>query len=375
MGVAGFQTGYDISDLGTYWEPGGLFGGRNGVVGITRESTGYGVFGWSKAISGTTSGVRGVSDSTSGRGVLGFASATSGATYGVYGVSNSSSGAGVYGQGENPTYGTGVYGQGTVYGVHGWATRTTALTYGVYGQTDSTYGRGVYGEAHGTSGSTYGVMGESESTEGRGVYGIASANTGTNYGVYGRSDSPSGYGGYFHGDVHVTGDLSAGGTKPFKIDHPLDPANRYLYHYSVESSEVLNQYSGNVTLDVDGEAWVELPVWFPAINKDYRYQLTPIGASAPTLYIAQEIEDGRFKIAGGAAGLKVSWQVTGRRDDPYVQYYGAPVEVDKPAGEQGTYLYPELYGQPEELGRDYLHHQELEETVEPEAAVPDALPE
>jgi hypothetical protein len=175
--------------------------------------------------------------------------------------------------------------------------------------------------------------------------------------------------------VQVQGDLSASGTKAFKIDSPLDPAHQYLYHYSLESSEVLNQYSGNATLDANGEAWVRLPNWFAAINKDFRYQLTPVGAPAPGLYVAQEMRSSaagsQFKIAGGPAGLKISWQVTALRNDPYVQAHGAPVVVDKPAGEQNTYLYPELYGQPPEKG---LGYQEFEPSAGAEPVAPNPGP-
>ena len=59
--------------------------------------------------------------------------------------------------------------------------------------------------------------------------------------------------GNFTGDVSVSGTLTAG-TKHFKIDHPLDPANKYLSHASVESSEMMNIYTGNVTTDAQGEA-------------------------------------------------------------------------------------------------------------------------
>lgn len=66
-GVAGFQTGYSTGDTGTYWKSGGLFGGRNGVIGISKEPGGYGVLGWNKATTGNTSiGVRGVTDSSTG---------------------------------------------------------------------------------------------------------------------------------------------------------------------------------------------------------------------------------------------------------------------------------------------------------------------
>jgi hypothetical protein len=116
---------------------------------------------------------------------------------------------------------------------------------------------------------------------------------------------------------------------------------------------MMNVYNGNVILDKNGEAWVELPAWFEALNQDYRYQLTPIGAPGPNLYVAEEITNNRFKIAGGAAGLKVSWQVTGIRHDPYAEANRIPVEEAKPTGEQGTYLHPQAYGQPETKGFDY----------------------
>jgi len=146
----------------------------------------------------------------------------------------------------------------------------------------------------------------------------------------------------FSRDVHVNGTLSkAGGS--FKIDHPLDPANKYLSHSFVESPDMKNVYDGTVVLDDDAGAWVELPDWFEALNRDFRYQLTAVGAPAPNLHIAEKIVGSRFRIAGGSPGLEVSWQVTGIRRDTYANAHRIPVEEDKPAGEKGTYLHPELY--------------------------------
>lgn len=93
-----------------------------------------------------------------------------------------------------------------------------------------------------------------------------------------------------------------------------------------------------------GAAWVELPAYFEALNRDFRYQLTPIGGPGPNLYIAQEVQGNRFLIAGGAPGLRVSWQVTGIRHDAYAQANPIVVEVDKPAEARGTLLHPEAFG-------------------------------
>ena len=82
---------------------------------------------------------------------------------------------------------------------------------------------------------------------------------------------------------------------------------------------MMNIYNGNVTLDDKGEATVQMPDYFQALNQDFRYQLTAIGAPGPNLYIAEEIANNQFKIAGGQPGSKVSWQVTGIRHDPYSQ--------------------------------------------------------
>src|SRR5262249_23985656 len=89
--------------------------------------------------------------------------------------------------------------------------------------------------------------------------------------------------------VQVDGNL----VKPagqFRIDHPLDPANRYLSHSFVESPEMLNVYGGTLTTGGDDEAVVTLPDYFEALNRDFRYQLTVIGQFAQAI-VAREIEN------------------------------------------------------------------------------------
>jgi len=212
----------------------------------------------------------------------------------------------------------------------------SGIAYGLKGQNSSTNGgAGVYGESR-----RVGVWGEST-----GRWGVYARSTGVSnsYGIFSTTAAGSGnYAGYFSGNVQVTGTLSKG-SGSFKIDHPLDPENKFLSHSFVESPDMMNIYNGIVLLNDDGQAWVQLPDYFEALNRDFRYQLTPIGAPAPNLHIAEPVRNNRFKIAGGVSDLQVSWQVTGIRHDPFANANRIIVEEPKPAEERGTYLHPEAY--------------------------------
>jgi hypothetical protein len=151
------------------------------------------------------------------------------------------------------------------------------------------------------------------------------------------------------GDVSVLGSISKSGGS-FKIDHPLDPENKYLYHSFVESPDMMNIYNGVVTLGSDGTAWITLPEWFQALNSDFRYQLTSIGQPSPGLYIGSEVSGNQFQVAGGASGARISWQVTGIRRDAYANAHRIPVEVAKPESERGKYISPDAFGQPASKG-------------------------
>jgi hypothetical protein len=291
-------------------------------------------------------GVQGQSASTVGRGVMGISSSATGQAYGGYFRSQSNQGIGIYGLALSLTGVTsGIRGQAAStqgIGLLGFATAATGNTTGILGQAFSTSGTGAYGLAGATSGETNGVYGEARSTDGAGVYGAAVANEGVNYGVYGETLSlVDGFG------VYSVGDSAATGLKLFQIDHPHDPANRMLNHFSAEGPEPYLVYRGTAILESNGTAVVQLPSYFQSINRDPHYQLTPIGAPA-SLYIAQEVVNNQFVIAGGQGGMKVSWTVTGIRNDPYVQRYGAAIESIKPASQRGRFLHPELYGQPRE---------------------------
>ena len=159
--------------------------------------------------------------------------------------------------------------------------------------------------------------------------------------------SANGWAGLFGGDVRVTGRLQKA-TSNFEIDHPLDPANKFLCHSGIESDEMKNIYDGVADLDADGRAEVALPDWFEALNRDFRYQLTAIGAAAPDLHIADELRDGQFAIGGGLPGMKVCWQVSGVRHDAYAEAHPLQVEALKSPEEAGLFLHPEEHKQPPE---------------------------
>ncbi|MFC1558893.1 hypothetical protein ACFL40_06045 [candidate division KSB1 bacterium] len=269
------------------------------------------------------------------------------ANYGVYGKSRKD-GTGVAGHnetGKNHGY------LGTKdHGVHGFCDTTNVKgslgtgKVGVLGSIPSELARAgaVCGQVAETN--TYAFLATTDSNKkGTGVY-----CQGTRYGIYARKTygvEPGSFSkaGYFDGDVDIKGTLTKS-KATLKIDHPLDPENKYLNHSSVDSSEMKNIYDGTAVLNKKGEAIVRLPKWFEALNCDFRYQLTPIGNPGPCLHISEEISNCRFKIAGGSANLKVSWQVTGKRNDPYAKKNSLIVEEKKSKKEQGYYLHPEVYG-------------------------------
>lgn len=329
--------------------------GSAGVMGSNTKAGGTGVLG--QAFNGT--GVRGIS--SSGFGVFGSSEtftaveARSNTGFGVFGSSVTNTG--IHGQSNG---GTGVFGSsaaGARAGVHalnsGGGIALLAESpngTGVIAVSSNDLGAGVAG--HNLSGGPNGIGVTGQSATGLGVFGASNAGVG----VLGQSSF--GLAGNFQGDVSVSGNLSkASGS--FKIDHPLDPANKYLSHSFVESPDMMNIYNGNIALDQNGEAVVKLPEWFQALNKDFRYSLTAIGAPAPNLYIAEEVADNSFKIAGGAAGMRVSWQVTGIRQDPYANKRRIIVEEEKPELERNHYLHPDLYNQPEEKSVDWARNPRL----------------
>jgi hypothetical protein len=155
------------------------------------------------------------------------------------------------------------------------------------------------------------------------------------------------------GDVTTRRNLHVGGTLTkaagaFRIDHPLDPDNKYLYHSFVESPDMKNIYDGIVTTDERGYATIEMPEWFGALNRDFRYQLTVLDDADGDAFVQAKVvagmKDNRFTIRTSAPKTVVSWMVTGIRHDPWAEANRIPLEVDKPARERGQYRPPEPHG-------------------------------
>jgi hypothetical protein len=170
---------------------------------------------------------------------------------------------------------------------------------------------------------------------------VASAGIGAN-------GATPGLAGAFLGDVVVTGNLSKGGGS-FKIDHPLDPENKYLYHSFVESPDMMNIYNGNIVTDERGQAVVKLPEYFEALNFEFRYQLTVIGQFAQAI-VSSKIKNNEFTIMTSSPDVEVSWQVTGVRRDAWAIKNRIQVEVKKNEGERDLYLHPEAFGYSEDRG-------------------------
>lgn len=145
------------------------------------------------------------------------------------------------------------------------------------------------------------------------------------------------------GNLNVVGSLSKG-SGSFKIDHPLDPANRYLYHSFVESPDMMNIYNGNIVTDANGEAIVTMPDYFDALNRDFRYQLTVIGQFAQAI-VSEEIRGNQFRIRTDKPNVKVSWMVTGIRQDKFANDHRIPTTVEKTSIERGTCLYGPACGE------------------------------
>jgi hypothetical protein len=353
-------SGRTFDGVGVWGEHLAATGIAAGVLGETASQDAYAV-GALGAVRSTSAGwysagVRGINEGTGATGI-GVYGSQNGTGYGVFGTTPG--GLGVVGRSDTDI---GVYGyhdaeDGDAPGILGETDSAAAGAVGVKGQilrSDSGDGStGVLGLNWGTGKNGVGVWGEHKGN-GWGVFGFSDAShamhgsTNTGVGVYGVAWAAGGRAGEFEGDVNVSGTLTKGGGA-FRIDHPLDPENRYLSHSFVESPDMMNIYNGTVVTDAAGEAVVTLPDYFSALNRDFRYQLTVIGEFAQAI-VGREVEGNSFVIRTSKPNLKVSWQVTGVRQDRWAEKHRIAVEQDKSEKERGFYLHPDLYDQPPERG-------------------------
>jgi hypothetical protein len=399
--VVGFQT------HGTNIQTGSQISGNQvGIVASCQGAVGDGVQGHG---TGNFSGIVGTGGGSAGTGVIGFGG--SGGGPGVRGIGDGGPNTnptgtdgptGVYGQGGAGAPGVvGQAGSGSADGVRGFATGNFS---GLAGFGGSNAGTGVFGAGstllnptthvlltgpgvRGIGGggpntvplqsngliNPVGVYGQGGSN-GDGVRGVAGQGTGFVdswagvHGIGGAGGPPgASFAGLFDGAVEINGSLRVTGTitkggGTFQIDHPVDPANKYLVHSFVESPEMKNVYDGAGVADLMGEIAVELPAYVEALNKDFRYQLTPIGAPAPNLHVQEELLSGRFVIAGAMPGQRVCWQMTGIRRDPWALANPVVVERDKQDSEKGYFEHSEAHGMPESMAINRRsHHREIRE--------------
>ena len=248
-----------------------------------------------------------------------------------------------------------------VTGYGGAATNTAAeSTYGGVG----VLGQGGLGNPSG-NGSSGGFGGEffggdsgggTNGYGGDGVVSFGGSPNGIGLYVYSAGESTANVAAVFIGGVDVYGTLykSSGA---FKIDHPVDPENKFLIHSFVESPDMMNVYNGNVVTDGSGTAIVTLPDWFESLNRDFRYQLTAIGQPAQA-WIGSKVANNKFVIKTSKGGVEVSWQITGIRQDAWANAHRLPTEVNKSQQERGHYIHPELYGHAGEASIPEITHPE-----------------
>jgi len=240
-------------------------------------------------------------------------------------------------------YGVGVEGRGASIGVLG--SGTGSLDVGTQGGTRV----GLWGETSVQNTYNYGVYAWADSgTENTGIYAYAPVGVGSRAA-------------WFDGTVITNGFLGASGAS-LRIDHPLDPENKYLSHSVVQSPDMMNVYNGNVTTDATGYAVVTLPNWFSALNGDFRYQLTTIRSFSRAM-IAEELDPATntFVIRTEEPEVSVSWQITGVRQDAWAEANRIRVEEDKATANRGLYLAPKAFDQPPEMGIGWRHRREAME--------------
>lgn len=310
--------------------------GPAGATGATGPAGPQGPAGGvSLPFAGTVSDENGTAFSVANTGSLGVGiAATGGPGFGDF----TGSGAGIIGTGGSGEVGTDVVSGVGVEGVGGTATAGTGQ-----GGAGGYFTGGMPGTASGTAGAGLVAEGGYSTTAGSSGMGLlATAITNATYAAE------------FEGNVNVAGSLSKSGGS-FRIDDPIDPENKLLYHSFVESPDMMNVYNGVVTTDASGYAELTMPEYFEALNRDFRYQLTVLGPSFSQAIVSSEMVSNHFTIRTDHPGVKVSWQVTGIRQDAWANAHRIPVEVEKAGKEKGAYIHPELFGKAGDVPLDMVN--------------------
>lgn len=275
-----------------------------GIYGEGLGDHGRGVYSTASGIYGT--GVYGDATNTAdSKNYGGYFLAKGNTGEGVHGEATGNAGNGVRGKASGST-GVGVYGEGGFIGGYFLASST-----GVEGASTGSNGDGVHGFSSGSSGN--GVSGRATGNEGIGVFGHASDlsdaihyggffSSSGNYGrgVYGNASGTNAYAGYFVGNVHIAGALSAT-SKSFIQPHPTDPSKEIVY-VSLEGGENGVYVRGSGQLK-DGKAEINLPAHFVlvAAEQGLTVQITALDESnglfvpekTPSRIIVQETQSGR----------------------------------------------------------------------------------
>lgn len=379
--------------IGVHGEATATTGNTVGVRGTSASSQGIGVHGTATSATGNTVGVRGEgrfgmvangteigldavatssvgqavgvqasSGSPDGAGVFAINSASSGEAFGAFAQTNSTAGTALVGAALASTGGNrGVLARtasGTGVGLRAENIASAGLALALEASSGAPGGTTSFFEATG-SGPSWAIDAVSAGPSGRALNARLTNTGATGAAVYAQVNASGaravqgvnlagGLAGDFYGNVSVSGTLSKGGGS-FKIDHPLDPANKYLLHSFVESPDMMNIYNGNIVTDAQGYATIELPEWFEALNRDFRYQLTVVGQFAQAI-VSKKVEQNRFEIRTNLPRVEVSWQVTGIRHDAWAEQNRIPVELEKSKAERGKYLHPQAHGAASELG-------------------------
>lgn len=342
------------------------------LEGTKYTNYGYGVMGENQGSGGKANyGVYGIASGAGSLeyGVYGLATDGSKYSFGVTGISNSATAStlrlGVYGSGVS----AGILGTATGGSGYLWINTLSSLTPGAVGITRTvTSGRPVGLLAHASNTTSFGASGLLTICDSNqynyGVEAYANNGSSSNFAIYASAANASPYAGYFAGAIYATSASSS--IKSFKIDHPQDPENKYLYHSSIESPDMMNIYNGNIVTDAEGNATIQLPSYFMVLNKDFKYQLTCMGQFAQAI-VTEEIKDNKFVIKTDKPNVKVSWMVTGVRQDAAANYARVQPEVEKPASEKGFYLMPEAYGFGPERNSAWYYSSQNKNRPQPQA--------